>query len=51
MKEENISRLNHLFHNLKTEEQKLKEGMEKKKSEEDLFIEDFRMLCKNIIDP
>lgn len=51
MKEENISRLNHLFHNLKTEEQKLKESLEKKKSEEDLFIEDFRMLCKNLIDP
>ncbi|KQT17558.1 hypothetical protein ASG31_09155 [Chryseobacterium sp. Leaf404] len=51
MKEENINKLNSLFSNLKSEEQKLKESMEKKKSEDDLFIEGFRTLCKNFIDP
>lgn len=42
MKEENINKLNSLFSNLKTEEQKLKESLEKKKSEDDLFIERFQ---------
>ncbi|WP_312076811.1 hypothetical protein [Chryseobacterium sp.] len=42
MKEENINKLNSLFSNLKSEEQKLKESLEKKKSEDDLFIEGFR---------
>lgn len=51
MKEENINKLNTLFSNLKTEEEKLKESLEKKKSEEDLFIEGFKNLCKNFIDP
>lgn len=51
MKEEHINRLNHLFDNLKTEEQKLKESLEKKKSEEDLFIEGFRMVSKSWIEP
>lgn len=41
MKEENIDKLNSLFSNLRTEEQKLKESQEKKKSEEDLFVESF----------
>jgi hypothetical protein len=51
MKEENIDKLNSLFSNLRTEEQKLKESQEKKKSEEDLFVESFKTLCKNLIDP
>lgn len=51
MKEENLNKLNSLFSNLKTEEQKLKESQEKQKSEEDLFIEGFKTLCKNLIDP
>lgn len=51
MKEENINKLNSLFSNLKTEEQKLKESLEKKKSEDDLFIEGFRNICKTYIDP
>lgn len=51
MKEENINKLNSLFSNLKTEEQKLKESLEKKKSEEDLFIEGFKTVCKNLIEP
>ena len=51
MKEENINKLNSLFSNLKSEEQKLKESLEKKKSEDDLFIEGFKTLCKNFIDP
>ena len=51
MKEENINRLNSLFSNLKSEEQKLKESLEKQKSEDDLFIEGFKTLCKNFIDP
>lgn len=51
MKEENVNKLNALFSNLKTDEQKLKESLEKKKSEDDLFHEDFRILCKNLIDP
>lgn len=51
MKEENINKLNSLFSNLKTEDQKLKESLDKKKSEDDLFIEGFRTLCKNFIDP
>lgn len=51
MKEENLNKLNSLFSNLRTEEQKLKESQEKKKSEEDLFIEGFKILCKNLIDP
>lgn len=51
MKEENLDKLNSLFSNLKTEEQKLKESQEKQKSEEDLFIEGFKTLCKNLIDP
>ncbi len=51
MKEENINKLNALFSNLKTEEQKLQESLAKKKSEEDLFIEGFRTLCKNLIEP
>ncbi|MFC7348303.1 hypothetical protein ACFQO9_16410 [Chryseobacterium zhengzhouense] len=51
MKEENINKLNSLFSNLKTEEQKLKESLEKKKSEDDLFIEGFRNICKTYVDP
>lgn len=51
MKEENIDKLNSLFSNLRTEEEKLKESQEKQKSEEDLFIERFKTLCKNLIDP
>ncbi|MFY7844353.1 hypothetical protein [Chryseobacterium gambrini] len=51
MKEENIERLNSLFSNLKTEEQKLQESLAKKKSEEDMFIEGFRTLSKNLIEP
>lgn len=51
MKEESINKLNGLFSNLKTEEQKLKESLEKQKSEDDLFIEGFKTLCKNFIDP
>lgn len=51
MKEENINKLNTLFSNLKSEEQKRKESLEKKKSEEDLFMEGFKNLCKNFIDP
>jgi len=51
MKEENINRLNSLFLNLKSEEQKLKESLEKQKSEDDLFLEGFKTLCKNFIDP
>ncbi len=51
MKEENINKLNSLFSNLKSEEQKLKESQEKQKSEEDLFVEGFKILCKNLIDP
>lgn len=51
MKEENLNKLNTLFSNLKTEEQKLKESLEKKKSEDYLFIEGFKTLCKNFIDP
>jgi len=51
MKEENIDKLNSLFSNLRTEEQKLKESQEKKKSEEDLFVESFKTICKNLIDP
>lgn len=51
MKEENIDKLNSLFSNLRTEEQKLKESQEKQKSEEDVFIEGFKTVCKNLIDP
>ena len=51
MKEENLNRLNSLFSNLKLEEEKLKESQEKQKSEEDLFVERFKILCKNLIDP
>lgn len=51
MKEENINRLNALFSNLKTEEEKLQEKLAKKKSEEDLFLEGFKTLCKNFIEP
>ncbi|MDQ0594691.1 hypothetical protein QFZ37_003060 [Chryseobacterium ginsenosidimutans] len=51
MKEENINKLNSLFSNLKTEEEKLKESLAKKKSEEDLFVEGFKTLCRNLIDP
>lgn len=51
MKEENINKLNSLFSNLKSEDEKLKESLEKKKSEDDLFIEAFRTLSKNFIDP
>ena len=51
MKEENVNKLNSLFSNLKSEDQKLKESLEKKKSEDDLFIEGFKTLCKNFIDP
>ncbi|WP_294293377.1 hypothetical protein [uncultured Chryseobacterium sp.] len=51
MKEESINRLNHVFYNLKTEEEKLRDSLARKKSEEDLFLEDFRTLCKNFIDP
>jgi len=51
MKEEHINQLNALFSNLKSEEQKLKESQEKKKSEEDIFIEGFKTLCKNLIEP
>ncbi|WP_415327753.1 hypothetical protein [Chryseobacterium sp. MMS23-Vi53] len=51
MKDENVNKLNALFSNLKSEEQKLKESLEKKKSEEDLFIENFKTVCKNLIDP
>lgn len=51
MKEENINKLNTLFSNLKTEDEKLKESLAKKKSEEDLFIEAFKTLCKNLIEP
>lgn len=51
MKEESINRLNNLFHNLKTEDEKLKDLLAKKKSEEDLFLEGFRTLSKNFIEP
>ena len=51
MKEESINRLNSLFYNLKTEEEKLKDRLAKKKSEEDLFTESFRTLCKNLVEP
>lgn len=51
MKDENINKLNSLFSNLKSEDQKLKESLEKKKSEEDLFIESFKIVCKDLIDP
>jgi len=51
MKEESIDRLNNLFYNLKTEEEKLQHRLAKKKSEEELFMEGFRMLCKSFIDP
>jgi len=51
MKEESINRLNHVFYNLKTEEEKLRDSLARKKSEEDLFLEGFRTLCKNFIDP
>lgn len=51
MKEENIDKLNALFSDLRSEEQKLKESQEKQKSEEDLFLEGFKTLCKNLIDP
>ncbi|UQB68670.1 hypothetical protein [Epilithonimonas zeae] len=51
MKEENLNRLNSLFSNLKSEEERLKESQEKQKSEEDLFVEGFKTLCKNLIDP
>lgn len=51
MKEENVNKLNSLFSNLKTEEQKLRESLEKKKSEDDLFIEGFKKLSKNFIEP
>lgn len=51
MKEENVNKLNTLFSSLRSEDQKLKESLEKKKSEDDLFIEGFKTLCKNFIDP
>lgn len=51
MKEENINKLNSLFSRIKTEEEKLKESLERKKSEEELFLESFKTLCKNIIEP
>lgn len=51
MKEENVNKLNTLFSSLRSEDQKLKESLEKKKSEDDLFIEGFKTLCKNYIDP
>lgn len=51
MKEENIDKLNSLFSRIKTEEEKLKESLEKKKSEEELFLEGFKTLSKNFIEP
>ncbi|WP_143884389.1 hypothetical protein [Chryseobacterium binzhouense] len=51
MREENLNKLKSIFSDLKSEEQKLKESLEKKKTEEDLFLEEFKKLCKNIIDP
>ena len=51
MKEESIDKLNSLFSNLKSEEEKLRASQEKQKSEEDLFVEGFKTLCKNMIDP
>ncbi|GAA5083020.1 hypothetical protein GCM10023210_01050 [Chryseobacterium ginsengisoli] len=51
MKEENINKLNSLFSNLKTEEEKLKESLAKKKSEDDLFVEEFKTISKNLIEP
>lgn len=51
MKEENINKLNSLFSQIKTEEQRLKENLEKKKSEEEVFLEGFKTLCKNVIGP
>lgn len=51
MKEESLNKLNGLFSKLKTEEQKLKESLEKKKGEDELFIENFKNLCKNFIEP
>lgn len=51
MKEENINKLNSLFSDLKSEDQKLKDSLEKQKTEDDLFLEGFRTLCRNYIDP
>lgn len=51
MKEESINRLNNIFYSLKTEEEKIREGLARKKSEEDLFLEGFRTLCKTFIEP
>ncbi|WP_294297282.1 hypothetical protein [uncultured Chryseobacterium sp.] len=51
MKEESIHRLNNIFYSLKTEEEKIRDGLARKKSGEDLFLENFRTLCKNFIEP
>lgn len=51
MKEENLDKLNSLFFNLKTEDEKNKENAAYNKGSEDLFLENFKVLCKNFIDP
>lgn len=51
MKEESKKKLDSLFTNLRTQEEKIKEVLETKKTEEEKFIEDFESLCKNEIEP